>query len=74
MESQNGPTFKTKLNGLSWNVQSIRNKCNGVMEHILDDDADIVFVCETWMQSDSDEITAIIRDYGYKLIHNRRIK
>ena len=28
------------------------------MEHILDDDADIVFVCETWIQSDN-EITEI---------------
>ena len=29
------------------------------MEHILDDDADIVFVCETWIQSDNEEITEI---------------
>ena len=53
-------------------MQSIRNKCAEVLEHILDQDASIVFVSETWMESDKNDITAMIKSYGYTLIHNRR--
>ena len=42
------------------------------MEHIIDYDADVVFVSETWMQSNNDDITAMIKPYGYKLLINRR--
>ena len=48
------------------------NKCTEVMEHIIDYDADIVFLSETWMPSDNNDITAEIKSYGYKLLHNRR--
>jgi len=57
---------------VSWNVQSIRNKCAQVIEHILDHDTDVVFLSETWMEADKNDITALIKTYGYKLIHNRR--
>lgn len=42
------------------------------MEHVKDHDADVVFLSETWMQSNNDDITAMIKPYGYKLLHNRR--
>ena len=57
---------------LSWNVQSIRNKCAQVIEHIKDYDADIVFLSETWMEADRNDITAMLKTVGYKLTHNRR--
>ena len=60
------------LKCLSWNVQSIRNKCAEVMEHVKDYDADVVFVSETWMQADNDVITAEIKSHGYTMKHNRR--
>ena len=64
----------SSIMGISWNVQSIRNKCADVMEHVLDHDASIVFVSETWMEADKNDITALIKTYGYTLIHNRRTK
>ena len=42
------------------------------MEHILDHDADIVFLTETWLTSDKNDTTAMVNTYGYKLIHTRR--
>ena len=64
----------SSIMGISWNVQSIRNKCADVMEHVLDHDASIVFVSETWMEADKNDITALIKTYGYTLIHDRRKK
>ena len=58
---------------MSWNVQSIRNKCAELFEHIIDYDADIVFLSETWMEADKNDITAKIKSRGYKLLHNRRV-
>ena len=57
---------------VSWNVQSIRAKCIDVLEHITDYDADIVFVSETWMDSNINEITAAVKTYDYELLHCRR--
>ena len=42
------------------------------MEHIKDYNADVVFLSETWMRSNKDDITAMIKPYGYTLVHNRR--
>ena len=71
-ELNDGTHLKRKIKCVSWNVQSIRNKCSEVMEHIIDYDADLVFVTETWMESDKNDITAMIKDRGYAMIHNRR--
>lgn len=58
---------------VAWNVQSIRNKCAEVIEHVLDYKADVVFLCETWMEAEKNDITAMIKSRGYKLLHNRRV-
>ena len=58
---------------VSWNLQSVRNKCSEVMEHVLDVDASIAFLTETWMEADKNDVTAVIKSYGYKLLHNRRL-
>ena len=42
------------------------------MEHIIDRDADFVFLSETWLKNDKNDVTANIDSYGYNLIHNRR--
>ena len=54
-------------------MQSIRNKCAEVLEHVLDYKADVVFLTETWMEADKNDITAMIKSRGYKLLHNRRV-
>ena len=42
------------------------------MEHIIDYDADVVFISETGMPNDNNDITSTINSYGYKLLHERR--
>jgi exonuclease III len=55
-----------------WNVRSINNKLAELMEHLVDRESDIVFLTETWLQCDTNSITAEIKTYGYKLLHDRR--
>ena len=62
----------SKLRCAVWNVCSMNNKLANIMECILDDDPDITFLTETWLQSDKNPITAEIKTYGYSLLHNRR--
>ena len=50
----------------------MNNKLPDIMEHILDHNSDIVFLTETWLQSDENAITAETKTYGYELLHNRR--
>ena len=42
-------------------MQSIRNKCAAVIEHIKDYDADIVFLTDTWMEAEKNDITAMMK-------------
>ena len=42
------------------------------MEHIVDRGSDIVFITETWLQSDKNSVTAKAKTYGYKLLHDKR--
>ena len=42
------------------------------MEHLLDIKPDIVFLTETWLQSERNVITAEIKEFGYKLYHDIR--
>nr|XP_047135652.1 uncharacterized protein LOC124812737 [Hydra vulgaris] len=55
-----------------WNVRSLNNKFQDVMEHILDRNPDIVFITETWMASENNNTTAMIKSYGYVLHHKIR--
>ena len=60
------------LNCALWNVTSMVHKTDTIMEHILDRDADIVFLTETWLTSDCNHVTAMVKTYGYELLHSRR--
>ena len=42
------------------------------MEHVRDNNADIVFITETWLASERNNITATFKDYGYTLYHKIR--
>ena len=51
------------LSFITWNVHSLNNKCRKVMEHVRDNNADIVFITETWLASERNNITATFKDY-----------
>ena len=63
------PTCGNRLNVAVWNLHSIVNKASEVMEHIVDCSADIVFVTETWLTSQCNDVTANIYTYNYHLHH-----
>ena len=43
-----------------------------MLEHVTDYDADVVFLTETWMEADKNDITAMVKGRGYRMLHNRR--
>ena len=48
-----------------WNITSIVNKTEIIMEHLLDRNPEIVFLSETWMKADKDNVTALVKTFGY---------
>ena len=55
-----------------WNVCSMNNKLPELMEHLTDTNRDVIFLTETWLTSEKNDITAEVKDYGYKLLHKIR--
>ena len=37
----------------------------------MDNNVGIVFISEIWLESDTNDITALVKTYGYVLLHNR---
>ena len=42
------------------------------MEHVIDNDPSIVLLQETWLKSNRSNVTALVKEYGYVLLHNIR--
>lgn len=65
-------TGSNYLKCLIFNCQSVCNKCTILMEHVIDHDADVLFLSETWLKSKKNNVTATFEEYGYILHHNIR--
>ena len=39
------------------------------MEHVIDCDADVMLLSETWLKSKRNNVTAAVKEYGYTLRH-----
>ena len=48
------------------------NKTPEIMELVIDRDPSIVFLQETWLKTNKSYVTALVKDYGYVLVHNIR--
>ena len=55
-----------------WNVHSLNRKLPSIMEHVLDHNPDVIFLTETWLQDEKNALTAEVKTYGYRLLHNPR--
>lgn len=55
-----------------WNVTSMINKTESIMEHLKDHNPSVAFISETWLKTDKNHVTSLVKDYGYILLHNRR--
>ena len=50
----------------------MNNKLAELMEHLTDNSPDVVFLTETWLTSEKNNITAEVKEYGYNLLHKIR--
>ena len=50
----------------------MNNKLPELMEHLTDNDSDVIFLTETWLTSEKNNITAEEKEYGYTLRHKIR--
>ena len=48
------------------------NKTIKIMEHLSDRGSSIVFISETWLRDDVSDVNALVKSFGYVLVHNRR--
>ena len=53
-------------------MQSLNNKVSEVMEHINDCKADFAFISETWLTSQHNSVTAVVKSHGYLMYHHVR--
>ena len=50
----------------------MNNKLPDLMEHLIDSKPDVIFLTETWLTSEKNNITAEVKEYGYVLRHKIR--
>ena len=57
------------VNLIVWNAQSLQNKFDEFMEHIIDYSTDFAFVSETWLTTVTNDVTAYFNTHGYTFHH-----
>ena len=66
---QRANDVQSKLHCAVWNVCSLNNKVNDVMQHLPDHHADFAYITETWLKSHKNRVTADIKEHGFILKH-----
>ena len=71
VKQNQGPSSKltSTIKCVSWNVRSINNKVNEVIDHITANGASIAFIQETWLKEMNNHTTSVIKAHGF-LIHD----
>ena len=57
------------VNCLLWNAQSLNNKIEFLIQLLQDESIDICFVCETWLTSQNNHVTALLKESGFNISH-----
>ena len=57
---------------LLWNVRSINNKVDFIMQYIFDADISVACITESWLTEQNNHVTFRIKSYGYSLSHKPR--
>ena len=55
-----------------YNPRSLNNKIVSVMEALVDRSIDVAAICETWLTDLTNPTTAVIKSYGFSILHNYR--
>ena len=57
---------------LLWNVRSLNNKVDFVMQYLVDNDISVACITESWLTDSNDFTTFRIKSYGYSVSHKHR--
>jgi hypothetical protein len=57
------------VNCLLWNPQSLQNKTLDFIQLLDDNNVDIAFITESWMDSETNHTSALLKDAGYSMYH-----
>ena len=60
---------KSNVHCLCWNVRSVGNKTDLIMDFVVNNDVSLFFVTETWLTDMNNQTTATIKSYGYQIHH-----
>ena len=55
-----------------WNAQSVNNKINYFIQILQDGSIDICFLTESWLKSQNNNVTALLKEAGYNIYHFNR--
>ena len=69
-KSESGKSVKICC--LCWNVRSINNKTNEIMDYVLNNSIKLFFVSETWLTDMNNHTTAIIKSYSFEIKYHFR--
>ena len=57
-----------------WNAQSICNKLDEIIAFLFDNNIELAFISETWLSSQENTKTALLKSAGFCLTHCFRAK
>ena len=60
------------MKAVLFNAQSLNNKIDDFIQVLHDEEIDIGLVCETWMKTQKNHITALLNESGFKTCHSNR--
>ena len=69
---ENATDSELTVKCLSWNVWSLNNKSDQVLEFATDHDVSLIFIQETWFTDGNNQTTATIKSCGFKIFHVNR--
>ena len=62
----------SKINIISFNARSIRNKLGIIMSYLTENNIHLAFIQETWLRKSDGHLISEIRESGYNIISYRK--
>ena len=60
------------MNCILWNSQSLNNKIDDFIQILQDSSTNIALISETWLRSQSNNVTALLAESGFNICHSNR--
>lgn len=66
--------YDSQLNFAMLNARSVTNKTSGVIDFVLDNDLDVLGICETWLPEDYHAAIGELTSAAYSFTHKSELK